>query len=149
MYEEYMVQGVSLLVIFVLILTNMLTKKLHYFVGGVMLITLGTVPLLYENYVIDFHATQYKIFHYAAYALIGFATHDLFSEGLKEKTSSLKYPTLVFASVFLIVKFIELLHSLDIIPFKVNYPPVVDHIIYIVAGVLLLVGIFTLLATKE
>jgi hypothetical protein len=104
---------------------------------------------MHTNGLIAFNVDEYPILHYAAYFFIAFAAKDLFKEAFKEKESILKIPSMIFAIFLLFFTAIPTLHKLGVIDFTLPQLPLINNIIYIVSGVFLIIGIFTLMATKE
>lgn len=142
-------QIISIFIVILLFLSLLLSKKIHYFIAGLLLIFLGSAPYLYEYSIIPFNIMDFPVFNFTAYFFIVFASKDLFKEGFKEKESALKWPSLILAIVLIVLTTIPTLNKLQVIDFVLEYPPVVDHVIYIVSGLFLLIGIFTIIATKE
>lgn len=136
-------------VVVVLFLSLLMTKKIHYFVSGLILIGFGTLIILNDLYIVDFDLSQMPILSFIAVFFIGIGIKDLFKESIKEKESKLKYPTLVFAGLVLIVTTIPILSKMEVIDFHFEIPLIINAIIYIISGIFLWIGIFTLLKTNE
>jgi len=147
---DFIGQVISLIVVILLFLSMLLTKKAHYAISGLTLISLGLFPLLYNNYIIPLDITRYPVINFAAYFLVIFASRDLFKEGMKEKQSLLKVPSIVFAGTLIILTTIPTLYNMQVISFNLpEYAPMINQVIYIASGLFLLIGIFTLLKSKE
>ena len=140
---------VSGVIVAILFSTLLFSKKLHYFASGLFLVLLGVLPILYDYGKISLDVYSFPIYHYAAIFLILFAGKDLLREGWREKQSMLRWPSLLLAVIMIASVTIPKLHNMGAISFALDYPPIVDHVLYIAAGLFLIVGIFTLLATKE
>jgi len=124
-------------------------KKIHYFFSGSTLIALGILPILYDMEVIGLDITLYPIFNFAAYFFVVLAAKDLFKESFKEKESTLKWPSLILAISLLVLTTIPTLNKMHVIEFVLNYPKIIDHILYLVCGLFLIISIFTLLSTEN
>ena len=92
---------------------------------------------------------MYFLCTFLSSAFIVFAGKDLFKEAFKEKDSKLKWPSFGLGILLLASVTIPQLHKAEIIDFWFAYPPFVDYALYILAGVFLIVGAFTLLASNE
>lgn len=132
------------------ILTMLINKKLHYFTSGLTLITIGVLPILHNAGIMEFDLGQFPILNFVVYFLVVLAGKDLLKEGFKEKSSSMKIPSIVLGAFLIIMNTIPTLNTFEVIEWTLPaYPPIIDHIIYIVSGIFLIIGIFTILATKE
>jgi 4-amino-4-deoxy-L-arabinose transferase-like glycosyltransferase len=133
-------------VIFLLFLTMVMKKKVHYAISGLMLILLGVLPILYNNRIIDFNIESFSIMKFIAYFFVLFAARDLFKEGFQEENIKLKIPTMLFAIALLIFTTIPTLNNMNVLVIDLpNYPPMVDYVIYIISGIFLIFGMFTLI----
>lgn len=92
MVLDLVINIISAVVVVLVFATMVLTKKIHYFTSGLMLVSLGVLSVLSEFQIIGFNILKLPVFNYAAIFLITFAGKDLLKEGFKEKTSALKYP---------------------------------------------------------
>jgi uncharacterized integral membrane protein len=136
-------------VVLILLGTQLLSKKLHYFVSGINLIVLGLLPILNHFEIIHIDLEQMPILKFVAAFFLGFATKDLFVEAIKEKESKWKYPTLIITFILVILITIPGLYSMDVIEFNLDLPLIVNSLIYFIAGILMFIGVFTLLQTDE
>lgn len=147
--EGLIPQIISLVIVALLFASMLLTKKLHYVISGLALIAFGTIPILFELYIINLDITAFPIFNYSAYFFVVFAGKDLFKEAFKEKESKMKYPTMILAIVLITITTIPTLHKMGVTQFAFEYPELINHIIYIVSGIFLILGAFTMLRTED
>ena len=132
-------------IIVLLFLTMVLHKKIHYAISGTFLLALGILPLLYNARIINFNIESFGIMRFIAYFFVIFAAKDLFKEGFQEENIKLKIPTLLFAIFLLIFTTIPTLNNMNILIIDIpKYPDIINHVIYIISGLFLLIGIFTL-----
>ena len=128
----------------------MLFHKFHYAFGGLILIAIGVLTILFELGITSLDANEFPIVRFAIYLLIAFAAKDLLVEGFKEKESSLKYPSIILAIILIIITTIPILNEYDFTSFVIpEYSPIIDGVLYTISGLFLFIGTFTLLATKE
>lgn len=139
----------SIIIVILLFLSLLLPKKIHYFVSGLTLMSLGGLPLLYDLGIVKINITEYPVINYAAYFLVVLASKDLLVEGFKEKQSPLRIPSIVLALTLLLLTSLPTLNKLEVIDFVLKYPPLIDQILYIICGIFLIIGIFTILKNKE
>lgn len=133
-------------IILLLFLTMVIKKKLRYAISGLFLISLGVLPILYNNEIISFDIGEFSIIRFIAYFFVIFAAKDLFKEGFTEKNIKLKIPTMIFAILLIIFTTIPTLNSMNILAINIpDYPVMIDYMIYIISGLFLIVGIFALI----
>ncbi|MBW2992000.1 hypothetical protein KY345_02160 [Candidatus Woesearchaeota archaeon] len=140
---------ISMSVVALLFLSLLLPKKIHYFASGLTLISLGALPLLYDLKFIGINIAEYPVINYAAYFLVVLAAKDLLIEGFKEKESPLRIPSIILALTLLLLTSLPTLNKLRAIDFVLEYPPLIDQILYMLCGLFLIIGIFTILKRKE
>jgi hypothetical protein len=136
---------VSLLIVAVIFITLIFTKKLHFFISGLTLIALGVLPILYNAGIINIDVNAYPVLGFAAYFFVAVAAKDLFQEAYREKEKPLRMLTLVFAFGLLFFTAIPTLHKLHVIESFFDIPSLVYNVIYILSGIFLIIGIFTLI----
>lgn len=150
MAGDIVVSIVTILVVIALFVPMLFSRRLHYALGGIILLAIGTLTILFESGKTGFDVGEYPILHYAVYFFIVLAGKDLLKEGFKEKESVLKYPSIVLGIVLVVLTTIPTLNKLHVIDWAIpKYSPIIDGILYIVSGVFLLVGIFTLFAEHK
>lgn len=142
---EILITILSIILVILLFLSILLPKKIHYILSGVTLLVLGVLPVLHDHGIIGVDINQFPIANFVIYFLVVNAGKELFKEGFEEQ-SKLKYPTM-FLGVFLIIfTTIPTLNKLGVTEFVMPaYPKIIDSVLYIVCGVFLIVGAFTLL----
>jgi hypothetical protein len=150
MAADLAVQIISVVVVIGMFALMVISKKLHYIVGGLVLIGVGIITLLFEMGRIDIDLGEFPIVNFAVYFMIVFAGKDLLKEGFKEKDSPLKWPSIILAIVLIVITTLPTLKKMKVIDWALpEYPPLIDAIIYMVSGVFLLIGLFTILATAD
>ncbi|MBU0615813.1 MAG: hypothetical protein KJ601_07005 [Nanoarchaeota archaeon] len=149
MASDALLQIGSVVVVILIFATLLLSKKLHYFVAGLTLIAIGSLGYMYENGMTTFNIDSLPVLNFAAYFFVLFAGKDLLIEGFKEKENPMKWPSLILAIVLILFTTVNTLHKMSVIDIYLDYPPIVSHVIYIISGLFLIIGIFTLLATSE
>jgi hypothetical protein len=148
--DPIMLQQIIVISIVVLVtLSLVFTKKIHYFVCGFFLIGLGIVSLLSTFGMIDFNPKDFPVMNLGAYFFVLYASKDMFMEAFKEQESKLKWPTMIFAAVLIILQTIPTLYSFEVLPFNLEFDDWVYNILYIISGIFLIIGIFTLLKSEE
>ena len=149
MAGSMLIQIISVAIVIVLFLLMILWKRGHYILGGLTLAAIGSLTFLFEFNVISFNVGDYPILHYAVYFFVAFAGKDLVKEGFKEKESALKWPSMIFGVVLILITTIPTLKKMNVISWALPQSPLVDAGIYLASGLFMLVGAFTLLATHE
>ncbi len=130
-----------------LLLLMVLPKKVHYAMSGVILIVLGVLPFLVVGGIEVIDVSEYPITRFVLYFIIVIAGKDLFKEGFEEDSKNiLKYPSMILGIGLIVFSSIPTLYKFQVIPWTLPiYDPLIDSILYIVSGIFLLIGIFTLL----
>jgi hypothetical protein len=150
MVSSLVVQIISAIIAVGLTVLMVISKRVHYFVGSIILVGVGVVTILDEYGITNINLDEFPVVNYAVYFMILFAGKDLLKEGFKEKQSALKYPSIILALLLIIMTTLPTLNKMNVIDWALpKYPPIVDAVIYIVSGIFLLIGVFTLLATHE
>ena len=150
MSPDLIIQIVSVVIVLIMFAAMIFSKRLHYFIGGVILIAVGVVTILFEVGVLKIDLTKFAIVNFAVYSMIVFAGKDLIKEGFKENESVLKWPSIIMGFLLIAMTTLPTLTKLKVIDWALpKYPPVIDAGIYITAGVLLIIGVFTLLSNAE
>ena len=135
---------ISFAVVILLLFTLVLTKKLHYAVSGLTLISIGSLPMLYAAGLTGIDIGSFPILRFAAYFFLAIAARDLFREAFREKGSVLKWPTFFFAFLVLMVLAIPTMKGFGVEVPLPELPELMYNIIYVISGVLLIAGIFTM-----
>jgi len=149
MVESLALHIVSIVVVILLILSMFLTKRVHYFFSGTVLLILGILPILREYGVIGIDINEFPIVNFVIYFLILLAGKDLLKEGIKEEREILKYPSIILGVVLIALTTIPTLNKLHVIEFVLEYPPIVDSVLYIISGIFLIIGVFTIFARAD
>jgi hypothetical protein len=140
--------GAILVVIFIFVLM-IVWKRMHYVISGVTLSAVGILTFLLHFGKIKFDVGDYPILIFALYFYIAFAGKDLIKEGFKEKESKLKYPSIILGIILVLINIVPTLHKLHVIDWVLPQNLILDATIYTVSGLFLIIGAFTILATKE
>lgn len=144
--ESFLVNIVTVVALTILVGTLLLPKRGRYAVHSLMLLALGTLPILYRLEIINFTFGEAGIIKYVVAVVVVFTARSLVMEGVKEE-SFVKWLSILMGVVIIVLTAVPALHSLGALTFTIpQYPPLVDNIIYIAAAVLLFAGIFL---TKE
>lgn len=150
MVSELIVQIISVVIVLGMLALMIVSKKVHYFVGGLILIGTGVMSILFITGVTEMDFDKIPIVSFAVYFMIVFASKDLLKEGFKEKESSLKWPSIILALLLLTLTTIPTLNKAHVIDWALpEYPKIIDAILYIISGVVLPIGTFTLLSTED
>jgi NhaP-type Na+/H+ or K+/H+ antiporter len=144
--ETLMLQIISIIIVIILFSLNIFSKRLHYIVSGLLLISIGVIDILFNQHYIDLDIHDYPIVAFALYFILFFAGKDLLVEAFKEENKTLKYTTLILSILIIVITTIPTLNSKGVIDFNLPiYPRIIDQIIYIISGIFLLIGTFVLL----
>ena len=150
MSADLIVQVVSVVLVILLLASMIFSKKLHYFLGGVILVAVGVVTILFEGGFMSLDVTKFPIVNFAVYFMIVFAGKDLLKEGIKEQASVLKWPSIILGILLVVMTTLPTLKKTKVIDWALpKYPAVIDGGIYVVAGILLIIGVFTLLSSSD
>lgn len=150
-----MVEIFSIIITFVaiifLVLLIILPKKIGYALAGIVLIILGLFPLFHALHYISFDLHEYPILDFLIYFIIAISGKDLFKEGLKEKMNNsffskyVKFPSIFFGLFIIVLTTIPKLYKHHVIDWTIpSYPPIFDVVLYVVCGIFLLLGVFSL-----
>ncbi len=133
-----------------LLLMLVLPKKIHYSLSGVILIILGSIPILNLLKYSNFNLSEFPVLDFVVYFIIVVAGKDLFKAGVEEeKRNILKFPSMILGLFMITLTSIPKLYKLGVIPWNLPpYPAILDSILYIICGVFLIIGIFTLFKNK-
>ena len=135
----------SIVVVLALIGSLLLPKKIHYAFNGIVLMLLGILPFMYRAGMIRFDITAIPVVNYVVAFIIVIAGRELIMEGIKEEKKAVKYPSIIVGLVIIILTTIPVLFSMGAIGFNIPpYPPIINNVIYVVAGIFMIIGIFTL-----
>ena len=138
-------QVISIAIVIILFLSLAFSRKLHYFMGGLTLIVLGAMPILYDYKIIGIDINDYPVLNFAVYFTVVFAAKDLFKESMREKGGVIRWLSLIMAILLIVVSTLPTLYMMDVVSFNLpDFSSIIYNIMYIIAGVFLLVGIFTL-----
>jgi len=136
---------ISIVVVIILLASLFLTKKLRYVFNGVILLLMGILPMLYNARIISFNVESIPILKYVLILTITIAGKELAKEGFREQNKLVKYPSIALGIVIIIFTTVPALYSMGAIGFTIPYfPPAINYWLYIAAGILMFVGVFTL-----
>ena len=146
MAAELVMSIISIVVVIGLFALMILSKRLHYAAGALLLLAVGILNLLFEFQVIDFDINQFPVVHFAVYFMIILAGKDLLKAGVKEEQPWLKWPSISLGIILIIMTTIPTLYKFKVISFTFpEYSPIIDSVIYSISGAFLLIAVFTLL----
>ncbi|MFC1741428.1 hypothetical protein ACFL3V_02745 [Nanoarchaeota archaeon] len=140
--EGFITNVVTIVILIVLVATFCIGKKARYAVHGTILLLLGLIPILHEFGVLGFTFGDAGIWKYMLAVVVIFAARSLIAEGIKEE-SRFKWVSISFGALVIILVTVPALNKLGALTFSIpKYPVIIDHFIYVVAAILLYVGIF-------
>ncbi|MBW2964544.1 hypothetical protein KY363_03720 [Candidatus Woesearchaeota archaeon] len=140
--EAFVTNAVTLVAVLILVGTFFLPKKVRYAVHGLILLLLGIIPILYQFNVVGFTFGEAGIWKYLIAVVVIFTARSLIMEGVKEE-SSFKWVSIIFGIIVVILVTIPALNKVEALTFTIpEYPAIIDHIIYVIAAILLFVGLF-------
>ncbi|MGM5484519.1 MAG: hypothetical protein ACQEP1_01455 [Nanobdellota archaeon] len=143
--DGFTIQMISVGVVLFLFALHIFSKKVHYFVGGLILMGLGVLKYLVARNYFHFQLWKFPVIEFALWFLAVFAGKDLLKEGFSEDSKVLKWPSIIIALTIIVLTTVPTLNSMGIIEFALpSYPPIIDHVIYVLTGIFLLIGTFTL-----
>ncbi len=128
--------GIVILVVSTLLLPRMIRHLVH----SIILIAFGIIPILHSYKMIGFNIPSWPIVGYALTVIIILSGRTLIVDGFKEENRALKFLTIAAGFVIILVVTIPTLYNLGAITFNLTYPPIINNILYMSAGVLLLIG---------
>lgn len=128
--------AIVILVVSTLLLPRMIRHLLHSFI----LLAFGLIPVLHTYQFIGFSIPTWPIVGYALTVIIILSGRTLIVDGFREGTKSLKLLTIISGFVIILIVTIPTLSSIGAITFSLSYPEMINNILYITAGVLLLIG---------
>jgi hypothetical protein len=150
--EPHLVFTVITLICLLILLV--LPKKISYALSGVILIVLGIIPLFDALNYINLDLNNYPVLDFVIYFIIIIAGKDLFKEGVKESSGKgvsngistyLKYPSIFLGLLLMVITSIPKLYKFHVISWTIpTYPLILDVILYVVSGIFLIIGVFTI-----
>ncbi|MBU0461074.1 MAG: hypothetical protein KJ574_00650 [Nanoarchaeota archaeon] len=143
MATNLIVSVISIGVVIGLFALHIFSKKIHYFVGGLILAGMGVLELLFGFGVVSLDINEYPVVHFAVYFMVVFAGKDLLKEGFHEGQPYLRYPSIILALILIIITTIPTLNTFGVISYVLpEYPHILDMVLYILSGIFLLIGTF-------
>ena len=140
--EAFITNIVTIVILVILVGTFALPKKIRYAVHAIFLFALGISPLLFSLGVIGFTFGEAGIIKYVVAVVVVFTARSLIAEGVKEK-GALRWVSVIAGIVIIILAVTPRLYQLGALTFTIpSYPPLIDQIVYVIAAVLLTLGIF-------
>jgi hypothetical protein len=133
---------VSLIIVAALFLTMVIPKMVRYIVNGLALLSIGVLTLLFNYGYIQFNIGNYPIFNYAVFFLTVFAGKRLLKDGFVSQEKHIKFPSIIFGISIIVITTVPTLHKLGVIDFVLTYPSVINHFLYVIAGIVLIIGAF-------
>lgn len=129
--------GLDTVVMGTLLLLLLLDDWLESIIYGLIVIIIGTLPIFYSYNFIGFNIDDYPIFRYAILYISFTIYEELFKAGITE-VGPLKYPEMIVSFILIATTLIPDLYSSGVINFYLDYPKIVDSILYIIAGILMI-----------
>ncbi len=140
--ESFITNIVTIVILIILVGTFALPKKIRYAVHALFLLVLGLIPLLFSLEVIGFTFGEAGIIKYVVAVVVVFTARSLIMEGVKEE-GSLRWVSIIAGIIIIILSVTPSLYQLGALTFTIpSYPPLIDQIVYIIAAILLTLGIF-------
>ncbi len=139
----FILEYATIIVIAILFLTLIFSKRIHRFVSGILLLLIGMLPTLIDEIGLPIDVADFPVLRFAAFFLLLYASKDIFVEGFKQERLIMKAIYLVFAIFLISITTIPTLYSMDVIEFTLPY--VIENYynaIYIATGVSLIIGTF-------
>lgn len=144
-----LMEAISVIVVIILIASMILPRKLHFFFNGLVLITLGVMPILKNAGTITFDVNKVPIISYMIYFIVVLAGKELIKEGFHGEKGVMRYASITLAIFIITITTIPTLYKTGAISFTLpNFPPMINNVIYIITGVMLIAGVFTLIKEK-
>lgn len=140
--EAFITNIVTIVILLILVGTFALPKKIRYGVHAIFLLFLGIIPLLYSLQIISFTFGDAGIIKYVVAVVVVFTGRSLIAEGVKEE-GKLRWVSIISGIIVIILAVTPRLYELGALTFTIpEYPELIDNIVYIVAAILLTMGIF-------
>ncbi|MBN1544971.1 hypothetical protein JW898_05940 [Candidatus Woesearchaeota archaeon] len=140
--EAFITNTVTIIVLAILIGTFALPKKIRYAVHALFLLSLGLLPILYALDVIGFTFGEAGIIKYMVSVVVVFTARSLIVEGVNEE-GPMRWASIIAGVVIIMLVSVPALHSMGALTFTIpKYPALIDHILYVIASVLVILGIF-------
>jgi len=134
---------IALAAVIGLVLIEIIPEKPQRIMWGIMLLILGLVPVIFMMNWIAIDIFSYPLTGFVAMFIAIVAGEMLFTEGLKEANIALKILSTVMGLIIIIVTSIPWLADFNAISFQLPpYSPVIDFSIYLIAGILTIIGGF-------
>jgi len=135
--------GVAIAIVAAFIITLLLPKRWKFLTNGIMLFVLGLLPLLYILGSISFNLVDIPIFQYLIMIIVIWDGRELIVEGFKEGVEVLRWASIIFGIVLIVIGTIPLLFNLGAISFNLpKIPDIILFSIYMISGILLAIGSF-------
>ena len=120
-----------------------LPEKYLRIADGAILCLLGILPVLFMFNVINFDINSYLLVRFIALYVVIDVGSTLFAESIKEQEIWFKAPSMIFGLLIVLVTSIPWLEEFGAISFGMpSYSPLIDLILYIIAGALAIIGAF-------
>ncbi len=133
----------AIILVILFIGTLMLPKLWKYIVNGLLLVSLGVLPILHSFGRISFNPLEFPLFEYFILVMVILCGRELIVEGVREESPFFKWSSISLGILLITMTTIPALYSMGAIDFTLPaIPDVILYGIYIVAGVLLAVGAF-------
>ncbi len=124
-----------------LVLIELLPEKPQRFLWGILLTTFGILPLLNMYNVFGYDIYSYNMTGFIALFIAIVCGELLFTEGLKEQNNYLKLVSVIFGLVIILITSIDWMQDFNALSFQLPpYSPAINFAIYMVAGVLTIIG---------
>ena len=131
---------VSIVVALLLVLTLILPKLIKHILHSIILLSFGLIPLLHSFSVIGFTIPSWPILTYALTGIVIISARTLIVDGFKEEEKVIKIGSIVAGILILLAVTIPSLSAIGALTFKIELPEMVISIVYIISGILLLIG---------
>ncbi|MBU2561825.1 MAG: hypothetical protein KKD17_06005 [Nanoarchaeota archaeon] len=140
--EAFVTNTVTILFLSVIVGTFALPKKIRYVIHGLFLFALGLIPILYTLNVLSFTFGEAGIIKYVVAVVVVFTARSLIMEGVHEE-GPMRWVSIISGIIIIILVTVPTLHKLGALTFTIpEYPQIIDQVIYIIASILLFIGIF-------
>jgi len=134
---------VAIAIVTAFILTLLLPKLWKFLTNGIILFALGLLPLLHMFNKISFNIVDIPVFQYLLMIIVIWDGRELIVEGIKEENEILKWASIGFGVILIVLGTIPLLFKLGAISFSLpQIPEVILYSIYMISGLLLAMGAF-------
>ena len=134
----------SNIISFLIIATFALPKMIRHFIHGGFLISFGIIPLLHNFQIIGFNVVEWPILKYALTGSVILSGKTLIIDGFKEDTPVLQYVSIIVGGLIILMISIPTLSRVGAITFELTYSPFINYTMYLVSGILLIIGTFIL-----